>query len=140
MQQDGNETQKLIRQFQQQAQEEADREVSRKREQEEASMKVIRDMLADDGVSQDRIASSINDQSEETDRRSRNEAIMGYDGADQSGSATATSTRSRRCGQPEPVVVVQSRVVRDINNAARVKYFTHYVTNMAHFMIKLVIL
>ena len=74
-------------------------------------------MLADDGVSQDRIASSIDDQSEETDRRSRNEAIMGYDGADQSGSAAATSTRSRRCRQPEPVAVIQNRVIRDINTA-----------------------
>ena len=81
----------------------------------------MQDMLANDGVSQDRIASSIDDQSEETDRKSRNEAIMGYDGADQSGSAVATSTRSRRCRRPEPVAVIQSRVIRDINTATRVK-------------------
>ena len=79
-------------------------------------------MIADDGVSQDKIASSINDQSEETDRRSRNEAILGYDGADQSGSATATSTRLRRRGQPRPVVAVQTHIVKDINDAVRVKY------------------
>ena len=45
-----SETRKLIQKFRQQEQEEADREVSRRREQEEASMKLIQDMLADDGV------------------------------------------------------------------------------------------
>ena len=84
-------------------------------------MKLIRDMLANDGVSQDRIASSMDDQSEENDRKSRNEAIMGHDGANQSGSAAATSTRSRRCRRPDPVAVIQNRVIQDINTAIRVK-------------------
>jgi len=93
----------------------------RKREQDEASRRFIESMLANDGVSQDKIASSINDQSKETDRKSRTEAFLAYDGANQSGSATATSTRARRITRPERVAVVQQRVVNDINLVARVR-------------------
>ena len=84
-------------------------------------MQLIRDMLANDGVSQEDVARSVHDQSKESDRRSRNEAMLGFDGANQWGSATATSTRSRRCRRPEPRAVIKDRITREIYTELRVK-------------------
>ena len=55
----------------------------------------------------------------ESDRKSRCKAIMRFNGADQSGSATATSTRSRKNTRSEPITVVTQRVIVDINTAVR---------------------